>query len=82
MSVSERLRKKVLLKNMPEDPAKRIIKILRETDQVQFVVGTKINDDTDDPTTAAKIGVRFPLIDQMTRSLEQNYLKEVEVKYL
>ncbi len=81
-AVSERLRKKDLLKNMPEDPAKRIIKILRETDQVQFVVGTKINDDTDDPTTAAKIGVRFPLIDQMTRSLEQNYLKEVEVKYL
>ena len=81
-AVSERLRKKDLLKNMPEDPAKRIIKILRETDQVQFVVGTKINDDTDDPTTAAKIGVRFPLIEQMTRSLEQNYLKEVEVKYL
>ncbi len=81
-AVSERLRKKELLKNMPEDPAKRIIKILRETDQIQFVVGTKINDDTDDPTTAAKIGVRFPLIEQMTRSLEQNYLKEVEVKYL
>ena len=81
-AVSERLNRKVLLKEMPEDPAKRIIRILRETDQVEFVVGTKINNDTDDPATAAKIGIRFPLIDQMTRSLEQNYLKEVEVRYI
>ena len=34
-AVSERLSKKTLLKNMPEDPAKRIIKLLRETDQVR-----------------------------------------------
>ena len=81
-AVNERLRNKILLKNMPEDPAKRIIKILRETDQVEFVVGTKINDDTDDPTTAAKIGVRFPLIDQITQSMRHNYLQEVEVNYI
>lgn len=80
--VTDRLQKKVLLKEMPEDPAKRFIKILRETDQVEFVVGTKINDETDDPTLAAKIGIRFPLIDSMVRALEQNYLKEVEVSYL
>ena len=81
-AVGERLYKKTLLKEMPEDPAKRIISILRETDQIEFVVGTKINDDTDDPSTAAKIGVRFPLIDQITRSLKQNYLKEVEATYI
>ena len=58
------------------------IKILRQTDQVEFVVGTKINDETDDPNLAAKIGIRFPLIDSMVRALEQNYLKEVEVRYI
>ena len=81
-AVNERLQQKILLKNMPEDPAKRIIKILRETDQVEFVVGTKINDDTDDPTLAAKIGVRFPLIEHITRSMERNYLQEVEISYI
>ena len=81
-AVAERLTKKVMLSDMPEDPAKRFINMLRETDQVEFVVGTKINDDTDDPATAAKIGVRFPLIDQMARAMERNYLKEVEVHYL
>ena len=70
------------LKHMSEDAAKRMIKLLRETDQIQIIAGTKINDDTDDPATAAKIGVRFPLIDQMARAMERNYLKEVEVHYL
>jgi hypothetical protein len=80
--VGNRLEDKVLLKHMPEDPAKRIIKILREIDQAQIVVGTKINDDTDDPAAAAKIGVRFPVIEKIVRSLERNYLKEVDVRYL
>ena len=80
--VGNRLEDKILLKHMPEDPAKRIIKILREIDQAQIVVGTKINDDTDDPAAAAKIGVRFPVIEKIVRSLERNYLKEVDVRYL
>ena len=80
--VTERLTQKTLLKEMPEDPAKRFIRILRETDQVEFVVGTKINDETDDPNLAAKIGIRFPLIDAMVRALEENYLMEVEVRYI
>lgn len=81
-TVTERLSNKVLLKNMPEDPAKEFIKIMRYTDQVEFIVGTKINDDTDDPTLAAKVGVRFPLIDQLKNALEKNYLKEVEIRYI
>ena len=80
--VSERLEDKVLLKQMPEDPAKRIIRILRDIDQLQIVMGTKINNDTDDPAAAAKIGVRFPVVDRITRALERSYLKEVEVTYL
>ncbi|MBQ6388587.1 MAG: hypothetical protein IJH90_03015 [Mogibacterium sp.] len=81
-AVADRLINKVMLKDMPEDPAKRFIQILRDTDPVEFLVGTKINDETDDPTLAAKIGVRFPLIDQIARALERNYLQEVEIGYL
>ena len=81
-AVSERLRKKVLLKEMSEDAAKRMIKLLRETDQIEIIAGTKINDELDDPATAAKIGLRFPVIDSIARSLRDNYFKECEVKYL
>lgn len=77
-----RLEDKTLLKEMPEDPAKRIIRILRDIDQLQIVMGTRINDKGDDPADVAKIGVRFPVVDRIVRSLERNYLKEVEVRYL
>ena len=81
-AVSERLSRKVLLKEMNEDAAKRMIKLLRETDQVEIIAGTKINDDLEDPATAAKIGLRFPVIDSIVRSLRDNYFKECEVRYL
>ncbi len=81
-AVADRLSRKVLLKEMPEDPAKRIIEILRNTDQVQMVVGTRINNETDDPVLAAKIGVRFPLIERIEKTLREKYLLEAEVQYL
>lgn len=80
--VAKRLSEKVLLKNMSEDAAKRIIRLLRETDQIEIVMGTKINDDIEDPSTAAKIGLRFPAVEEICRALRHNYLKECEVLYL
>ena len=80
--VAKRLKKKTLLKNMSEDAAKRMIKLLRETDQIEIIVGTKINDEIEAPSTAAKIGLRFPTIDEIQRALVQNYFKECEVLYL
>ena len=80
--VSKRLKNNTLLRHMSEDAAKRMIAILRETDQVEMIVGTKINDDIDDPSTAAKIGLRFPTVDEIKKALEKNFFKECEVLYL
>jgi hypothetical protein len=67
---------------MSEDAAKRIIRLLRETDQIEIIVGTKINDELEDPATAARIGLRFPIIDEIERALTDKYFKECEVLYL
>ncbi len=80
--VAKRLTNGTLLKHMSEDAAKRMIALLRETDQVEIIVGTKINDDVDDPSMAAKIGLRFPTVDEIRRALIKNYFKECEVSYL
>ncbi|MBQ9272385.1 MAG: SpoIIE family protein phosphatase [Mogibacterium sp.] len=80
--VAKRLSNKTLLKHMSEDAAKQMIRLLRETDQIEIVVGTKINDEIEDPSTAAKIGLRFPAIDSIHDSLIKNYFKECEVLYL
>ena len=80
--VARRLTSGTLLKHMSEDAAKRMIALLRETDQVEIIVGTKINDDVNDPSMAAKIGLRFPTVDEIRRALIKNYFKECEVSYL
>lgn len=80
--VAKRLTNGTLLKHMSEDAAKRMIALLRETDQVEIIVGTKINDEVDDPSMAAKIGLRFPTVDEIRRALVKNYFKECEVFYL
>ena len=80
--VAKRLTNGTLLKHMSEDAAKRMIAILRETDQVEIIVGTQINDEVDDPSMAAKIGLRFPTVDEIRRALIKNYFKECEVSYM
>ena len=80
--VAKRLSNGTLLKNMSEDAAKRMITMLRETDQVEIIVGTKINDEIEDPSTAVKIGLRFPTVDAIKNALIKNYFKECEVRYL
>lgn len=80
--IADRLEKHTLLKEMPEDAAKRFIKIMRQTDQVEFVVGTKINDAAEDNVTVANFGIRIPLVARLKRILEERYLLEVDVRYL
>jgi hypothetical protein len=80
--VIERLDKHMLLKEMPEDSAKRFIKILRETDQIQFVIGTKINSIAEDDTDVANFGIRIPLIARFKRIIHEKYTQEVEIDYL
>ena len=80
--VAKRLSNKMLLKHMSEDAAKRIITLLRETDQIEIIVGTKINQEIEDPSTAVSIGLRFPVVDEIQRALIKNYFKECEVLYL
>ena len=80
--IADRLERHDLLKNQPEDAAKRFIKIMRNTDQVEFLVGTKINNAAEDNLTVANFGIRIPLVARLKRIMEEKYLQEVEVKYL
>lgn len=80
--IADRLEKHTLLKEMPEDAAKRFIRIMRQTDQIEFVVGTKINDAAEDNLTVANFGIRIPLVARLRRIMEERYLQEVEVRYL
>ncbi len=76
------LEKRLNLADLPDDPAKRFAEILLDSDQVHFLVGTKINEAHQDPNIPVEIGIRRTIIGRLRKALEEIYLKETSQEYL
>ena len=76
------LEKKVNVTDMPNDPAKKFVEILLDSDQIHIIVGTKINEAHQDPNIPFEIGIRRTIIARLRKALEENYIKETSVEYL
>lgn len=55
---------------------------LLDSDLIQFVVGTRINEAHQDPTTPIELEMRRTLIARIARVLEEKYLKETHRRYV
>lgn len=80
--VANILEKRMNLADLPNDPAKKFVEILLDSDQVFFLVGTKINEAHQDPNIPVEIGIRRTIIGRLRRALEEIYLKETSQEYL
>ncbi len=76
------LEKKLNPSDLPNDPAKKFVEMLLDSDQVHFIVGTKINEAHQDPNIPVEIGIRRTIIGRLTKALEEIYLKETSLEYL
>lgn len=76
------LEKKESLNRMSNDAVKKFVEILINSDQVSFIVGTKINEAHQDPSIPVEIGIRRSIISRIRKALEQNYLKETSLEYI
>ena len=68
--------------HMKQNAAKRLIELLMDTDEVLFIVGTKINEAHQDPNIPVEIGLRRTIINRLKRILEERYLKKTVLEYL
>ncbi|MBI9105643.1 MAG: SpoIIE family protein phosphatase [Spirochaetales bacterium] len=62
--------------------ASRLINLLMESDEVHFIVGTKINEAHQDPNIPIEIALRRTIINRIKRILEEKYLKQTFLEYL
>mgnify|MGYP004521805907 FL=1 len=76
------LEKKINPTDLSDNPAKRFVEILLDSDQVHFIVGTKINEAHQDPNIPVEIGIRRTIIGRLRKALEEIYLKETSQEYL
>lgn len=76
------LERKLPLVELANDAVKKYVELILDSDQVHFIVGTKINEAHQDPSIPVEIGIRRTLIERLRRALEDNYLKETSIEYI
>jgi len=76
------LEKKIPLIELANDAVKKYVELILDSDQVHFIVGTKINEAHQDPSIPVEIGIRRTLIERLRKALEDNYLKETSIEYI
>lgn len=63
-------------------PADRIVKLVQQSDEIHFVIGTRVNIAHQDPNLPVDLEIRRTVVKRMARLLEEKFLKEVTIKYI
>jgi len=63
-------------------PANQIVKMLLKSDQIDFLVGTRINIAHQDPTLPVELEIRRTVVKRIATLLEEKFLKEVRIEFI
>ncbi|HCC71327.1 MAG TPA: stage II sporulation protein E, partial [Bacteroidales bacterium] len=63
-------------------PADKIVRLLMESDEIMFLIGTRINIAHQDPTLPVDLEIRRNVVKKIAALLEENWLKEVYLDYI
>lgn len=63
-------------------PADQIVKLLLDSDDIHFIIGTRINIAHQDPNLPVDLEIRRTVVKRIARALEEKFLKEVHIKYI
>ena len=76
---------RILKEGIDEDKdnaATRLAHLLLESDHIDFVIGTKINEAHQDPNLPMELDIRRNIVKKIFRLLQSKFLKEISVKYV
>jgi len=65
-----------------DDPGYKLYNMLKDSDYIKFVVGTKINEVHQNPNIPEDLGLRKNVVKKMAELLRDKYLKKVEIEYI
>ncbi len=65
----------------PAMAAREIINRIEDSDVIEFIVGTKVNEAHQDPTLPIDLEIRRNIIKRLQTVLEKKYRKKVKIKY-
>ena len=65
-----------------KNPAARLVELFLNSDQIEFLVGTKINDAHQDPNMPVELEIRRNIVKRIAALLEDLYLKETSIRFI
>jgi hypothetical protein len=63
-------------------PADKIVKMLMESDELHFIIGTRINIAHQDPNLPVELEIRRTVVKRIARLLEEKWLKKISYEYI
>ena len=63
-------------------PADQIVKLIKESDEIYFIIGTRINIAHQDPNLPIELEIRRTVVRRIAQTLESKFLKEVSMKFI
>jgi hypothetical protein len=63
-------------------PADRIVKMILDSDEIDFIVGTRINIAHQDPSLPVELEIRRTVVRRIAELLEDHFLKEVKIEFI
>jgi hypothetical protein len=63
-------------------PADKIVKMLMDSDEIHFIIGTRINIAHQDPNLPVELEIRRTVVKRIARLLEEKWLKNVTFEYI
>jgi hypothetical protein len=67
---------------LSKGPADKIVKLLMESDEIHFIIGTRINIAHQDPNLPVELEIRRTVVKRIARLLEEKWLKKISYEYI
>lgn len=64
------------------NPAARLVEFFLDSDKIDFLVGTKINDAHQDPSMPVELEIRRNIVKRIAGILKEKFLKEIRINYI
>lgn len=68
--------------DLPRNAAARAIDLMLDSDVIEFVVGTRINEAHQDPNMPVELEIRRNVVKRLAAVLEEKFLKEVSIRFI
>ncbi len=81
-AVAERLENADEIRRPEKDPATDIINMLLNSDEIHFLIGTRVNNAHQDPSLPVELEIRRNVVKKIVKLLEEKYLKEVHLQFI